>query len=578
MRLVLAALLQLFFIASAWANSCTDDCDYELLIDRTNCQVAEEIAWIECENLALARDDCLAEYTACQIACLGQGGPGCAWGDCGDLDLEQAYQECLDRYASLESCRQAATADRALCEEAANVAHVTCVDACRTDCNGNGILDSIELAQDPNLDCNGNGFFDACEIVGLNPYGQAPITAGALSISSDGQYVYVTSPSGEVAALDVSVAEQPSVVGSGSVPEPFCSLPVDDYLYVGSFGGLYVLDLASVGPAPSSTTMTEIGTQFSVLGVQRITRRGDVLYLSAGEFFEFWIVDITDRANPVFLDNPGELGPLGPRDVVIAGDYAFLSTVTAGLCVADVTDATNPSLVLQSTFAESGTGIEALGSDHVVVTYQTVLQVVDVTMPTAPTVVASVSQLNDVRDVHVDGAIAYVMTADGTLAYDLSTPSSPVQLDRTGNAGGSFGAAVAKQRLVVAGGSDGVLVYNPMALDDDADSVPDACAASTSAPPGTSSSAVLHAAFPNPFNPTTQIAYTIARGGPVTLAVYDLAGRRIKTLDDGVKEPGYHSVVWDGTDLTGQPAASGVYLYRLITDEFEDTRRMVLLK
>lgn len=88
----------------------------------------------------------------------------------------------------------------------------------------------------------------------------------------------------------------------------------------------------------------------------------------------------------------------------------------------------------------------------------------------------------------------------------------------------------------------------------------------------------LHQNHPNPFNPSTEIRFGVPRGGPVRLVVYDVAGRRVRTLVEGVLAAGEHRAVWRGRDDAGSPVASGIYLYRLTTADDLRTRRMVLLK
>ncbi len=68
---------------------------------------------------------------------------------------------------------------------------------------------------------------------------------------------------------------------------------------------------------------------------------------------------------------------------------------------------------------------------------------------------------------------------------------------------------------------------------------------------------------PNPFNPSTTIRYTIPGAGIVYMAVYDVNGRHVRTLVDGVADAGHHTVKWDGLDAAGRPSASGVYICRL---------------
>ena len=80
--------------------------------------------------------------------------------------------------------------------------------------------------------------------------------------------------------------------------------------------------------------------------------------------------------------------------------------------------------------------------------------------------------------------------------------------------------------------------------------------------------------FPNPFNTSTTIAYTVPRHGPVELDVFDLLGRPVKSLAAGAVAPGNHTVVWDGADEAGRRVGSGVYLYRLRVHGFEETHKM----
>jgi hypothetical protein len=92
----------------------------------------------------------------------------------------------------------------------------------------------------------------------------------------------------------------------------------------------------------------------------------------------------------------------------------------------------------------------------------------------------------------------------------------------------------------------------------------------------------LSCAHPNPFGPSTTIRYAAPAGGRVSVRVYDLAGRVVKTLVDGDANPGEHVAVWDGTTDSGGRAASGVYFVRLEADGGRGAsavaRKLVLLK
>ncbi len=84
--------------------------------------------------------------------------------------------------------------------------------------------------------------------------------------------------------------------------------------------------------------------------------------------------------------------------------------------------------------------------------------------------------------------------------------------------------------------------------------------------------------YPNPFNPTTTIEFGLARATEVDLAVYNALGQRVVTLVDRKLPSGDHSVEWLGVNDAGRSVASGLYFYRLKTDEFQSSKKMLLVK
>jgi len=90
----------------------------------------------------------------------------------------------------------------------------------------------------------------------------------------------------------------------------------------------------------------------------------------------------------------------------------------------------------------------------------------------------------------------------------------------------------------------------------------------------------LSANYPNPFNPFTSIRYQVSGIGNqnVEINVYNVRGQRVRTLLNEHREPGQHSVVWNGRDDSGREVGSGIYFYRMRVGEFTQTRSMVLLK
>lgn len=92
--------------------------------------------------------------------------------------------------------------------------------------------------------------------------------------------------------------------------------------------------------------------------------------------------------------------------------------------------------------------------------------------------------------------------------------------------------------------------------------------------------------YPNPFNPTTTIELALPQDSEVQLVIYDISGRRVRTLVQAVLPGGFHEIVWDGRNDAGQPVSSGVYLYRVAAvahspvhrNTFTQVRKMMLLR
>ena len=84
--------------------------------------------------------------------------------------------------------------------------------------------------------------------------------------------------------------------------------------------------------------------------------------------------------------------------------------------------------------------------------------------------------------------------------------------------------------------------------------------------------------YPNPFNPSTVIEFTVPHRSHVELSVYNLLGQRVVNLVDEPMSQGTYRTVWYGRDESGHYVATGIYFYRLLAGEFEESKKMVLLK
>jgi hypothetical protein len=89
---------------------------------------------------------------------------------------------------------------------------------------------------------------------------------------------------------------------------------------------------------------------------------------------------------------------------------------------------------------------------------------------------------------------------------------------------------------------------------------------------------VLHQNYPNPFNPSTTLSYEIPHPGTVTLEVYDIQGRLVRSMNRSEQQAGFHAFVWDGRGGDGKTLSSGTYLCRVMFDGSFLTTKLSLIK
>jgi hypothetical protein len=84
--------------------------------------------------------------------------------------------------------------------------------------------------------------------------------------------------------------------------------------------------------------------------------------------------------------------------------------------------------------------------------------------------------------------------------------------------------------------------------------------------------------WPNPFNPSTNISFTLEKVDIVHLNIYNILGEKIKTLVTGEQSIGKHSFIWNGKNDYGISVSSGTYIYRLKVGQLTETKKMILIR
>ena len=88
----------------------------------------------------------------------------------------------------------------------------------------------------------------------------------------------------------------------------------------------------------------------------------------------------------------------------------------------------------------------------------------------------------------------------------------------------------------------------------------------------------LYPAYPNPFNPETTISYDLPEQSFVEITIYDMLGKKVRTIVNEKQNPGHKSILWNAKDDYGTVVSAGLYIYQVQADNFIQTNKMILLK
>ncbi len=342
----------------------------------------------------------------------------------------------------------------------------------------------------------------------------------------------------------------------------------DDYAYLAAGNdGLYIIDIST----PESPALA--GSLNVHNSAKRICVSGDYAYIQDRLVTEegLLVVDISDPTQPVesaFLDVEIK------HDIAFSDNYVYGADCAQGVRIIDVNDPANPILV--NTF--QGPTIEHYAI-HVSGNYAYVTEwiggdgmvVFDISDKQNPVEVATC--LIGARDIFIEGNYAYgVGYIDSTLSIvDISSPDNPVSVGHYYfNSYWGNRIFVSDGVIFVAGYPEGLVIFRNdhqnkiTSVDDDEPAFPDSYS--------------LDDNYPNPFNPETNIRFTLPQPIKVTLKIYNMAGQLVKTLTSESLPSGNHQYKWNGTNDRGQKVGSGVYIYRLQAGKYSQTKKMLLIK
>jgi len=273
---------------------------------------------------------------------------------------------------------------------------------------------------------------------------------------------------------------------------------------------------------------------------------------------------IVDVSNP---ERPRELGTAETGQsysVVVDGDYAYVGVLSHGAKIVDISDPRNPEIVSIINTGCHVTSIDVQNSIAYIVRNERGVYIFDVSEPQHPEQLGFIETVGTACDVRVQGEYAYIADGAGGLRiFNVQNPRNPYLIGHYESIYPQFG-------LEVEIFEEFAYLINNVEF-----SVFDCSEALTIDKPKTENQqfTFLLNSYPNPFNLSTLITYSISSPSRVSLQLYELSGREVRTLFNGYKQAGFYSVNLNANDLS-----SGLYLVRLEGSGQTIVRKLILIR
>jgi len=393
-------------------------------------------------------------------------------------------------------------------------------------------------------------------------------------INYTGGELFISCGHDDVYWLDITDPDAPAVLAHiptlSDAGEVWYRAP---YLYVADGAYFLVIDVSDpeASQIVSGVHILNSGYSYS----RAVEGEGDHAYLATD--WGLVVVDVSDPHGPSIsgtLEVPGASSTLS-RDLEVRDGLAYLACAETGLHIIDVTDPTNPIWLDQVDGSNRALGVTLWDEYALVSEGPYGLIIVGISDPLHADVVGEIMLSGNPISVAVHQDIAYVASYwAGLQLVDLSHPTEPVWLGSMASPLSpqalAYGVVNVGDRIYMDQEDLGVLVAFPQCTD---------TPAGLDETPALMPTAMSLSCRPNPFNPRTVFHYEMDTAARVELAVYDLAGRLVRTLRSGVwQEAGSHVATWDGRDDGGASLPSGSYLGLLRVGGQEASTRLGLLK
>jgi len=403
---------------------------------------------------------------------------------------------------------------------------------------------------------------DISQPLGPSPVGSAALAGRATGLHVTGDRTYVAGWEGGLSVVDTADPTAPQLLGAAATPGLAGHVAVQgDHAFVADHhAGLTVVDVSQ----PASPQV--VGGLDTSGEAVHVTLSGALAYVCDG-IGGVQVVDISMPTAPALVGNLDT--PYLAKGTALQGSRLFVADGYGGLIMADATNPTAPVALTALDLEVNCLGVE-VRNDAVLVLTSEGVAVVKRTEDDQLLVDEFITVDTPVRSFRLTEEHLYLGLTDGDiLVYRYQVPDPLVQIGVIPARDGANDLATDGELLYVADREAGLTIL-PRQCRDITGVAPE-----TPAPPV---GVTITALAPNPFNPRTTCRFSLDRRQQVSVAVFDLRGRRVRELVRGVRAAGDHSVDWDGRDAAGRGVPSGVYLLQVRGDNGRDGRRISLIK
>jgi len=379
-----------------------------------------------------------------------------------------------------------------------------------------------------------------------------PNAGTSLGVCKSGNTVYVTGEQRLICSIDITTPLYPTVnldwfwSGFNGV-----DIVVRDTLaYIaGHLQGLMIMNVAD------PTVPTLVGAFDTPGAAYGIAVQGNFAYVADGDSG----LRIIDISNPTQPQEIGSYNSIRATKLTVAGNYAYLVHPAFGLYILNISDPSHPSMVGQLSLGGWTTDIQVVGGLAFLASND--LTIVDIADPAQPQLINYLVLTGGPRSVFVEDIYAYLLTDYGLFIVDVSDVNHLVKVGSYNVPGYGYDIFVENKTIYVADYYDfEILRFNPPSTIEPINKkIP--------------SHTFLYQNYPNPFNPSTIIEFDLPQSGKVTLTIYDVLGEQVDKTSWENLTAGYHRYQWNG-----EGRASGVYIYKLETETYVTTRKMLLMR